>query len=159
MIWQNALIYTYHTKLLIIIWQLPVVLQSLLSLQLMQWLCTWRWVHKAEIRGAHTQIPKKYNYEYYYQLFCVMGVYHIYLCLYDPLLGLGRFLSFLPSYTVRRTTWTGDEPVGRTLSAHRTAKHRINAHRHPCLKWDLTQRSQCFSGGRQFIPKTDRPLW
>jgi hypothetical protein len=37
-------------------------------------------------------------------------------------------------------------------------KHRINAHRHPCLKWDPNPRSQCLSGRRQFIPQTARPL-
>jgi hypothetical protein len=31
-------------------------------------------------------------------------------------------------------------------------KHRINAHRHPCLKWDSNPRSQCSSGKRGFMP-------
>jgi hypothetical protein len=31
-------------------------------------------------------------------------------------------------------------------------KHRINAHRHPCLKWDSNPRSRCFSGRRQYVP-------
>jgi hypothetical protein len=31
-------------------------------------------------------------------------------------------------------------------------KHRINAHKHPCLKWDSNPRSQCLSGRRQFMP-------
>jgi hypothetical protein len=30
-------------------------------------------------------------------------------------------------------------------------KHRINTHRHPCLKWDSNPRSQCLSGRRQFM--------
>jgi hypothetical protein len=35
--------------------------------------------------------------------------------LYSPLLGSGRFFSFLIIYTVGRTPWTGDEPVPRHL--------------------------------------------
>jgi hypothetical protein len=31
-------------------------------------------------------------------------------------------------------------------------KHRINAHRHPCLKRESNQWSQCFGGQRQFMP-------
>jgi hypothetical protein len=31
-------------------------------------------------------------------------------------------------------------------------KHRINVHRHPCLKWDSNPRSQCLRGQRQFMP-------
>jgi hypothetical protein len=51
------------------------------------------------------------------------------LSLYSPLLGLGRFFSFLVLYTVGRAHWTGDQPVARTLPAHiTTQKHRINAH-------------------------------
>jgi hypothetical protein len=47
----------------------------------------------------------------------------IYLWLYSPLLGLGRFFSFLNLNTVGRTAWTGDQPVTRPLPTH-----RINAH-------------------------------
>jgi hypothetical protein len=42
--------------------------------------------------------------------------------LYSPLLGLGRFLSFLIFYTVGRTPWTGDQPFARPLPVHRTAQ-------------------------------------
>jgi hypothetical protein len=38
-------------------------------------------------------------------------------------------------------------------------KHRINAHRHPCLEWDSNPRSQRSSERRQFMPQTVRPLW
>jgi hypothetical protein len=31
-------------------------------------------------------------------------------------------------------------------------KHRINAHRHPCLEWDSNPRSRFLRGRRQFIP-------
>jgi hypothetical protein len=44
----------------------------------------------------------------------------IYLSIYRPLLGLGRFFSFLNFYTVGRTPWTGDEPVALPLPAHTT---------------------------------------
>jgi hypothetical protein len=40
----------------------------------------------------------------------------------QPLLGLGRFFSFLILYTVGRTPWTGDQPVARPLPAHRTTQ-------------------------------------
>jgi hypothetical protein len=46
----------------------------------------------------------------------------IYLWLYSPFLGLGRFFSFLIFYPVGRTPWTGDQPVERPLPAHRTAQ-------------------------------------
>jgi hypothetical protein len=38
------------------------------------------------------------------------------------LLDLGRFFSFLILYTVGRTPWTGDQPVARPLSTHRTTE-------------------------------------
>jgi hypothetical protein len=46
----------------------------------------------------------------------------LYLWLYSPLLGLGRFFSFLIFYRVGRTPWKGDQPVTRPLPAHRTAQ-------------------------------------
>jgi hypothetical protein len=56
--------------------------------------------------------------------------------------------------------------LGRVISPSQgrdlhTGQHklRINAHRHPCLKWDSIPRSQCSSDRRQFMPQTPRPLW
>jgi hypothetical protein len=46
----------------------------------------------------------------------------MYLCLYSPLLGLGRFFSFLIFYTVGMTPWTGDLRVVRPLPAYRTTQ-------------------------------------
>jgi hypothetical protein len=46
----------------------------------------------------------------------------IHLWLYSPLLDLGKFLSFLIFYTDGRTPWTGDQPVARSLPAHRTTQ-------------------------------------
>jgi hypothetical protein len=37
-------------------------------------------------------------------------------------------------------------------------KHGINAHRHPCLKWDSNPQSQCLSRRRKFMPQTAGPL-
>jgi hypothetical protein len=31
-------------------------------------------------------------------------------------------------------------------------KHRIKAHRHPCLKWDSNPRSHCLNGQKQVTP-------
>jgi hypothetical protein len=44
------------------------------------------------------------------------------LWLYSPLLGFGRFFSFLILNTVGRTPWTGDQPVARPVPTHRTAQ-------------------------------------
>jgi hypothetical protein len=44
------------------------------------------------------------------------------LLLYSPLLGLGRFFSFLILYTVGTIPWTGDQPVARPLPIHRTTQ-------------------------------------
>jgi hypothetical protein len=43
-------------------------------------------------------------------------------CLYNPLLGLGRFFSFLILHTVGRIPWTGDQPVARPLPTRRTTQ-------------------------------------
>jgi hypothetical protein len=70
----------------------------------------------------------------------------IYLWLYSPLLGLGRFFSLL-IYT--QSAGRGINPLqGRYLHTEQH-KHRINAHRHPCLEWDSIPRSQCSSGRRR----------
>jgi hypothetical protein len=75
-------------------------------------------------------------------------VYIIFLLwLYSPLLGLGRFFSFLLPYTVGRTPWKGDQPIARPLPTHRTKSHR-----HPYLEWDSNPRSQRSSERRQFMP-------
>jgi hypothetical protein len=71
----------------------------------------------------------------------------VYLWLYSPFLNLDPFSVSLSLYTVRRTSWTGDQPFARPLPAHtRQQRHRIKAHRLPCLKWNLNPRPQCLSG-------------
>jgi hypothetical protein len=81
---------------------------------------------------------------------CLLPNLSIYLWLFSPLLDLGRFFSFLILYTVGRTPWTGDQPVAKPLSTHRTS-HRINGHSHPRLEWDSNPRSQHSSERRQSI--------
>jgi hypothetical protein len=44
------------------------------------------------------------------------------LCLYTPLLDLGRFFSFLILYTAGRAPFTGDQSVARPLHTHRTTQ-------------------------------------
>jgi hypothetical protein len=50
------------------------------------------------------------------------------LWFYSPLLGLGRFFSFLILYTVGRTPWTGDQSVARPLPIHRINAHNTDIH-------------------------------
>jgi hypothetical protein len=78
----------------------------------------------------------------------------IIILLYIPLLGLGRFFSFLILYRVGRTPWTGDQPVARPLPTHRTTQtqNKRTQYRHPCLEWDSNPRSQRSSEWRQFMP-------
>jgi hypothetical protein len=84
----------------------------------------------------------------------------LHLWLYSPLLDIGRFFNFLIFYIDSRSPWTGDQPVTRPLPAHTGQhKYRINAHRHPCLKWDSNPRSQFLSGRRRFMFYTVLPLW
>jgi hypothetical protein len=67
----------------------------------------------------------------------------------QPFVGSWRLFSSLIFYTVGSTPWAGDQSIARPLPAHTGQhKHRINAHRHPCLKWDSNPRSQCLSGRR-----------
>jgi hypothetical protein len=60
--------------------------------------------------------------EVYYQHSFING------SLYNPLLSLGRFFSFLILYTLGRTPSTGAQPVAGPLYLHNDYKHRINAH-------------------------------
>jgi membrane associated rhomboid family serine protease len=77
----------------------------------------------------------------------------IYIYIYDStVLGLGRFFSFLIFTLSVGLLGGGISPwQGRYLNAGEH-KHIINAHRHPCLEWNSSPRSQCSSGQRQFMP-------
>jgi hypothetical protein len=55
-----------------------------------------------------------------YKSVCLSIYLSIYLFLYSPLSDLGRFFTFLILYIVRRTPWTGDQPVARPLPTHST---------------------------------------
>jgi hypothetical protein len=68
------------------------------------------------------------------------------ICGSTAFVDLGRFFSFLITYIIGRTPWTGDQPVARPLPTH-----RINVHRHPCLEWDSNPRFQCSRGRRWFM--------
>jgi hypothetical protein len=71
-----------------------------------------------------------------------------------PLWTLCRFFSFLILYAVHRTSWTGDQPVARSLPTHKTAQmQNKRTQRHPCLQWDSNPRSQCSSGRRRSIDR------
>jgi hypothetical protein len=59
---------------------------------------------------------------YDFDLLFRMLIGSIYLWLYSPLLGFGRFFSFFIFYTVSRTPLTGDQPIPRPLPAHRTTQ-------------------------------------
>jgi hypothetical protein len=62
-------------------------------------------------------LPEDGNRSYSRNVICIK-----YLWLYSPLLGLGRFFSFLIFYTVGRTSWTEDQPVVRPLPTERTTQ-------------------------------------
>jgi hypothetical protein len=69
--------------------------------------------------------------------------------LQSPLLGLGRFFSFLVLYTVGRKPWTRDQPVARSVPTHRTTQtQNKRTQRYRCLEWDSNPRSQCSSEWR-----------
>jgi hypothetical protein len=62
------------------------------------------------------------------------------------LLDLGRFFSFFIPYTFGRTPWMEISPSqGRYLHTGQH-KHRINAHRYPCLEWGLEPTIPVFEG-------------
>jgi hypothetical protein len=52
-------------------------------------------------------------------LYGLLFIFILLLLIYSPLLGLGRFFSFLLLHTVGRTPWLGEQPVARPLPAHR----------------------------------------
>jgi hypothetical protein len=72
--------------------------------------------------------------------------------------ALVLFVSFLIFYTVGRTPWMEISSLQGLYLHTGQHKHRINAHRHPCLKWDSNPRSQCSNEWRKVMTKTARPL-
>jgi hypothetical protein len=85
---------------------------------------------------------------------CLSVCLSIYLWLCSPCIGHLPLLQFLNSIYVQSVGLLGQgisQSQGRYLHTEQN-KHRINAHRHPCLEWDSNQRSQCSSERRQFMP-------
>jgi hypothetical protein len=78
----------------------------------------------------------------------------------QPFVNPWPLLQFRNLFTrMLRLTERGTSPTqGRYLHTEQH-KHRINAHRHPCLEWDLNSRSYRSSEQRQFIHYTGQPLW
>jgi hypothetical protein len=79
------------------------------------------------------------------------------LWFYGPF-GPWPLFSFLILYTVCRIPWKGiSASQGRYLHTEQH-KHKINALRQPCLRWDSNPRPQCSSCRRWFMQWTARPL-
>jgi hypothetical protein len=81
---------------------------------------------------------------------CKVSIYYLSMAL-RPFIWLWSLFQFLNLYTVGRTTWTGVSPSQGHYLHTGEHKHRINANRHPSLKWNSNPRSQCLSGRRQYI--------
>jgi hypothetical protein len=89
----------------------------------------------------------KVTYNLLYKTFADLSVYGS-----KALVDLGRFFSFLIYTQSVELLGRGISPSqGRYLHTQQQ-KHRINAHRHPCLVWDSNPRSQGSSGRRRFMP-------
>jgi hypothetical protein len=74
----------------------------------------------------------------------------VYLWLYNHC-GSWPFFQFLKIYTVGLLGRGISPSQGHYLHTEQH-KHRINAHRHPCLGWNSNPRSQCSSGRRRLVP-------
>jgi hypothetical protein len=67
---------------------------------------------------------------------------------YSPLLGSGRFFSFVILYRVRRTPWTGDQPIARQLPTHRTAQRRNKRTQTPMSVVEFKPTTPVFERGK-----------
>jgi hypothetical protein len=91
---------------------------------------------------------------WFVQVICCCSFIHLFIhqWLYNPFLGPGLIFSFVIFFT---------QTVGlleRGISPQQVRylhtgqhKHRINTHRHPCLKWDSNPQSQFSSERRQHL--------
>jgi hypothetical protein len=77
------------------------------------------------------------------------SILSIYLWLCSPFLDLGRFFSFLILYIVDRNPLTGDQPIARPLSTHRTTQTQ-NKHIQTSMPW---------VGFEPMIPAFERAKW
>jgi hypothetical protein len=71
---------------------------------------------------------------------------YIYLWLYSPFVGPWPLFSFLISYIVGKSPWTGDQPVARPLLARRTTQNQNKR----------TQTSMPWVGSEPTIPVRER---
>jgi hypothetical protein len=70
----------------------------------------------------------------------------------QPFVGPWSLFSSLILYTVGRTFCTGDQPVARPLPTHRTTQtQNKRTHRHICVEWDSSPRSQRSRERKQFM--------
>jgi hypothetical protein len=67
-------------------------------------------------------------------------------------LDLGHFFSFLIYPQLVGLLGRGISLLQGCYLHTEQHKHRINAHRHPCLEWDSNPWSQCSSRRRRFMP-------
>jgi hypothetical protein len=71
--------------------------------------------------------------------------------LYSPCGPWLLFHFLICTVSVGLLGWGISLSQGHYLHAEQ-CKHRINAHRHPCLEWDSNLRFQRFSERRRFMP-------
>jgi hypothetical protein len=94
----------------------------------------------------------------YTHTFTFLSIYlSIYLFIYPFIQGSKAFcwtLAFSVSWSFKQSVgllgWRISQSQGRYLHIGQH-KHRINAYRHPCFKWNSNPRSQCSSGRWQFM--------
>jgi hypothetical protein len=84
--------------------------------------------------------------------FYIISLYlSLYLSIYryTVLVGFGQFFSFLIyTHSVGLLGQVTSQSHGRYLRTEQH-KHRIDADRHPYLKWDSNSRSQCWSSRKR----------
>jgi hypothetical protein len=76
----------------------------------------------------------------------------IYLWLYSPLLGLGRFFSFLIFLRSQYDSLDGGSARRKAATYTQNNINTEKTHTQPCLEWDSNPRSQRSSELRQFMP-------
>jgi hypothetical protein len=109
---------------------------------------------------SETPLPNKRMFIRLYRFVFVCGYY---CCVVGPIfhssMALQLFVGPWPLHQFRNlfytdggTSWTIDQPVARPLPTRRTTQtQNKRTHRHPCLEWDSSPRSQRSSRRRQFI--------
>jgi hypothetical protein len=75
----------------------------------------------------------------------------------QPFVGPWPLFQFRNRIHIRKDSLDGGSARRKAATYIEHDKHRINAHRHPYLEWDLNPRPQCSSGRRRFMPQTALP--